>query len=129
MRTLPLIVTALALGACSWGIKLDAGGRNVHVAWYDDVSACKPLGTITVSVLAKVGPMDRKQRKVRDELTVMARNEAATLGADTVRPLAEPANGEQQWQAYACGRAIQPGRAAPREKASDAAETFPLDQN
>ena len=61
------------------------------------------LGKLTVSVLDRVGPVDRNGIKVSDELEIMARNEAAGLGADTIRPLGEPHDGAQSWGAYSCG--------------------------
>ena len=48
-------------------------------------------------------PVDRSGLKVSDELEIMARNEAAGMGADTIRPLGEPHDGAQSWGAYTCG--------------------------
>ena len=86
-KTVIVALFALPLAACSWGIKLDSGGSKVRTAWNDDVAACQGVGTVTVSVLDHVGPLDRNSLKVRDELEVMARNEAASLGADTIKPI------------------------------------------
>ena len=58
------LIVSLGLTACSWGIKLDAGGTNVRVAWNDDVSHCRVAGAITVSVLDKVGPVGRSRLSV-----------------------------------------------------------------
>ncbi len=101
--TLSLILI-LPLAACSWGIKLDSSGRDVRVAWQDDVSQCRLVGAISVSVLGKVGPVDRSALKISDELEVMARNQAGSMQADTVKPIDKPRNGEQNWNAYSCGR-------------------------
>jgi hypothetical protein len=102
-KTLPLLVPLALLGACSWGINLDEGGKQVRTAWSGDLSACRELGKVTVSVMDHVGPVDRNDIKVRDELEVMARNEAARMHADTIKPLAEPGDGSQPWGAYQCG--------------------------
>lgn len=124
---LPLLVVPLA--ACSWGIKLDSGGSRVRTAWNDDVGACRNVGTVTVSVLDKLGPVNRRNTKVNDELEVMARNEAASLGADTVKPLGDVQGGEQRWGAYSCGTAARgdatrrPATPPPRE---GGAETYPI---
>jgi hypothetical protein len=121
MLTLPL-----TLAACSWGIKLDSGGKNVRVAWNDDVSACRLAGAINVSVLDKVGPIDRNGLKVSDELEVMARNQAASLPADTIKAVDKPHNGEQNWNAYICGaRANLPPRSTS-PKPADGVETYPI---
>lgn len=129
---LPVLLLSVPLAACSWGIKLDSRGEKVHTAWNGDVAGCKNMGQITVSVLDHVGPVDRSGLKVRDELEVMARNEAASLSADTIKPIGEPRDGQQSWSAYHCG----PGAGAPHErhapmrveqKNSDGStETFPV---
>lgn len=128
MTTRPLLLSAalLSLAACSWGIRLDPGGERVRVAWNGDVGACRELGKVSVSVLDHVGPMDRSNTKVRDELEVMARNEAATMQADTIRPLGDPRDGAQSWMAYACGNAAPPSRDARRRPEQDGAQTYPL---
>ncbi len=129
-RLLPLLVV-LPLAACSWGIKMESGGKAMRVAWNDDVSACRDLGKVTVSVLNRVGPIDRSKIKVNDELEIMARNEASTMqGADTIKPLGEVRDGQQSWGVYSCGGALSrnaPPRQAPQGK--DGVETFPIREN
>ena len=128
-KTLLLLVPVLLLGACSWGITLDPAAKNVRTAWSGDVSACRDLGKVTVSVMDRVGPVDRNDIKVRDELEVLARNEAAKMHADTIKPLAEPADGSQPWGAYQCGanRVPPPARSsAPASSAPGNAQTFPI---
>ncbi|MDR6642159.1 MULTISPECIES: DUF4156 domain-containing protein [Rhodanobacteraceae] len=112
MRKALVLLIPLALSACTWGIKLDDSARNVRTAWNGDVSSCRDQGKVTVSVQSRVGPIDRNDLKVRDELEVLARNEAAKMGADTVKPLGDPNGGSQEWGAYSCGpRGAGPGRA------------------
>lgn len=129
MKLLIPILMIVPLAACSWGIKLDSGGSNVRVAWNDDVSACRDLGRITVSVLDKVGPMGRSQVTINDELEVMARNEAATMKADTIKPIADAAKGEQSWGAYVCGSEARPPARSNAAKPADGVETFPIKEN
>lgn len=128
MRKTLLLVPVVLLSACTWGIKLDDAGKAVRTSWSGDVSQCQELGKVTVSVMDRVGPVDRNDIKVRDELEVMARNEAAKMNADTIKPLAEPADGSQSWGAYRCGSQRLPaGQAAPATPASTAtpAQTVP----
>ncbi|KZC42765.1 hypothetical protein RHOFW510R12_37080, partial [Rhodanobacter sp. FW510-R12] len=93
-----------------------------------DVSSCRELGKVTVSVMSRVGPVDRNDIKVRDELEVMARNEAAKMHADTIKPLAEPADGSQPWGAYQCGanRPAPTGVPARSSSAPGQTQTFPI---
>ena len=131
-KTLLLVPVALLLGACTWGITLDDGAKNVRTIWSGDVSSCHELGKVTVSVMNRVGPINRNDIKVRDELEVMARNEAAKMHADTVKPLAEPSEGSQPWGAYQCGAnrpaAGRPGTPtpAPGQSAPGNTETYPI---
>jgi hypothetical protein len=130
-KTLSLLVPMLLLGACSWGITPDDAARNVRTAWSGDVSGCRNVGKVTVSVMDHVGPVDRNTITVRDELEVMARNEAAKLHADTIKPLSDPADGSQPWAAYQCGtHAITPTRApngpVSSRSAPGNAQTFPV---
>ncbi|SRR5699024_2436853 len=123
------VAVAVLLGGCTWGIKLDDAGRKVRTDWYGTMSNCQQLGKVTVSVADHLGPVDRNHLKVRDELEVMARNEAGSMGGDTVHPLAEPANGSQAWGVYQCGadhRVGQGAPAAPASAGSGGAQTFPV---
>lgn len=131
-KTLLLLVPVLLLGGCSWGIALDSAGKDVRTAWTGDVAGCRDLGKVTVSVMDHVGPVDRNGITVRDELEVLARNEAAKMHADTIKPLAEPADGSQPWGAYQCGvHRVTPTRSpnAPTGGPAGApgtAQTFPV---
>ncbi|MEO6925500.1 MAG: DUF4156 domain-containing protein [Rhodanobacter sp.] len=128
MRKTLLLVPVVLLSACSWGITLDSAAKNVRTAWSGDVSACHELGKVTVSVMDHVGPVDRNNITVRDELEVLARNQAAEMHADTIKPLAEPSNGSQPWGAYQCGtRVLKSGsQARPAAASSSAVQTFPI---
>lgn len=129
-KTLLLLAPVLLLGACTWGITLNDAGKQVRTAWNSDVSQCRDLGKVTVSVMERVGPVDRNDIKVRDELEVMARNEAAKMGADTVKPLGEPVDGEQAWGAYQCGSARPASTSRPTTQPAPAAsggvQTYPI---
>jgi len=109
LRWMPLAGVAL-LSACTYGIVLDPGGQSVRVAWNGNtgIRPCRDIGKVTVSVLSRVGPVDRSDIKVRDELEIMARNQAAQMHADTIVPLGEPRDGEQSWEAYQCGTVMPP---------------------
>ncbi|WP_114241382.1 DUF4156 domain-containing protein [Dyella sp. C9] len=141
MRKTLLLVPIVLLSACTYGITLDDAGKNVRTAWSGDMSSCRELGKVTVSVMDHVGPVNRNDIKVRDELEVMARNEAAKMHADTVKPLADPTDGSQPWGAYQCGNAQlapagRPGNPAAPTTAPNAPpaapgafETYPVKGN
>ena len=128
-KTLLLVVPTLLLGACTWGINPTPASQNVRTVWSGDVSQCKDLGKVTVSVMDHVGPVNRNDIKVRDELQVMARNQAADMHADTIKPLAEPSDGAQPWGAYQCGsHQVMPAANRPAQPASGSSstQTFPI---
>ena len=131
LTTAVLIAT---LGGCTW-VHMAPGGADVRVARPDeDLSACQKRGEVAVSVKDRLGPLERSDLKVRDELEVLARNEAPGLGADTVQARSEPVNGEQRFGAWHCGGRVV-GRTAAPPRASEAtrplaegeAETIPLE--
>ncbi|WP_199098905.1 DUF4156 domain-containing protein [Dyella sp. ASV21] len=139
-KTLLLLVPVALLGACTWGITLDDAAKNVRTAWSGDVSSCHDMGKVTVSVMDHVGPVNRNDIKVRDELEVMARNEAAKMHADTIKPLGEPNNGSQPWGAYQCGNTqlapanrpagnANPANPAPPATTPGGFETYPIKSN
>lgn len=118
----------LALGACTW-VKMAPGAAQVRVAAAgDNLSACERKGEVSVSVKDRLGPYERNDIKVRDELETLARNEAPGLGADTVQPKGEPADGEQRFLAYRCGPGAAVRASQPAPASSDGtAETYPIE--
>jgi hypothetical protein len=105
-KTLLLLAPVVLLAGCTWGINPTPGSANVRTVWTGDVTGCRDLGKITVSVTDHVGPYDRNDIKVRDELQVQARNSAVDMKADTIKPLADPVDGSQPWEAYFCGNQV-----------------------
>ena len=114
MRTFALALLLVPLAsACTW-VKMAPGGAEVRVARAGlDMGACERRGEISVSVKNRLGPYERNDIKVRDELETLARNEAPGLQADTVQPKGEPADGEQRFLAFRCGSARPGASTAP----------------
>jgi hypothetical protein len=118
---------AFALGGCSF-VQMAPGGEEVRVVAAGQLPAgCVKRGEVEVSVKDRLGPYERDEMRVRDELEVLARNEAPGLGADTVQPKAPPADGAQRFLAFACGTAGAAAAARPdAAPVREAAETAPL---
>ena len=112
-----------ALPACTW-VKPTGGGGAVRVAYNGDVSGCRDAGAISVSVADKVAFYHRPELKVRDELETLARNQAADIPADTIKPTSEPADGSQRFEAYVCGRVQVRERPVPKPQGD--VETYPI---
>jgi hypothetical protein len=66
--------------------------------------SCEKRGEAEVSVRHKVGFYERSEAQVRDELETLARNEAPGVGADSISPLGQPADGTQRWALWRCTR-------------------------
>ncbi|GAB2667160.1 DUF4156 domain-containing protein [Arenimonas aestuarii] len=121
-------VLVAALGGCTW-VKMAPGGAAVKVAAAgQDLSSCEKRGEVSVSVRDRLGPYERNNIRVRDELETLARNEAPGLSADTVQPKGEPDDGEQRFLAYRCIGAAPANSAAAGAAATDGpAETYPIE--
>ena len=96
------IATLAGTQACTW-VKSSDSGNAVHVAYDGNVSGCRDAGSISVSVADKVAFYHRPSLKVRDELETLARNQAASLPADTIKATSDPLDGAQSFEAYVCG--------------------------
>ena len=93
---------AVLLYGCAW-VQMQPGAAQVRVyPLGQSMAACRSLGELATSIIAQVGPYERNRLSVRDELETLARNEALSLHADSIQPLAEQTNGRQQWRAYRC---------------------------
>lgn len=98
------VASTVLLSACTW-VHLAPSARNVRVVAAGAMpSGCEKRGEVSVSVKDSVAFYERNTLRVRDELETLARNEAPGLQADTLQPLGDPANGEQRFAAYRCGR-------------------------
>jgi len=122
MRSIILLVSVGMLSACSF-VKMAPGGDEIKVvAIGKDMGSCVNRGEITVSVKDRLGPYERDVLRVKDELEVLARNEAPGLKADTVQAIAEVNDGTQKWRAYRCNGA----QSASEPESADKAMTTPI---
>jgi hypothetical protein len=119
-------VTLVGTQACTW-VKSSDSGNAVHVAYDGNVSGCRDAGSISVSVADKVAFYHRPSLKVRDELETLARNQAVTIPADTIKATSDPVDGSQSFEAYVCGAVRMHSRVeeAPPPNASGV-QTYPI---
>lgn len=123
------VALASGLSACTF-VPIQPGGQAIRVVAQGQTLTCEKRGEIGVSVKDRLGPLERSELKVRDELEVLARNEAPGLGADTVQALDEPMDGEQRFAAYRCGGEVrtsaQPSGTVVEQLPEGEAEVVPL---
>ena len=103
MKQWILVVAGLVAGlqACTW-VKPSEAGKQVVVGQAFSVSQCQKLGSTTTSVKAAVGAFDRDAAKVESELTMLAQDEAAKMGGDTIVPQGPVTDGTRVYEVYRC---------------------------
>ncbi|TDJ35520.1 MAG: DUF4156 domain-containing protein, partial [Gammaproteobacteria bacterium] len=62
---------------------------------------CQKVGIISTHTKDQI-VVNRSDSKVREELLVLARNEAARLSGDTIVAMGPPRDGAQDFTAYRC---------------------------
>ena len=62
---------------------------------------CQKVGIISAHTKDQI-VVNRSDSKVREELLVLARNEAARLSGDTIVAMGPPRDGAQDFTAYRC---------------------------
>lgn len=101
MKRLVILALSASLAACTW-VKPTPEGEKVRLLSKIEVQNCDYKGDATVSLMSKVGPVKRKTEKVKKELQVLARNNAAQMGGDTIVVMSDIVKGEQTFGVYRC---------------------------
>ena len=100
VKPFTLLAAALLLSACSF-VQLSDAGAGVAQMDPADVLNCTSLGVVSAATQDKV-LLERGSAKVQEELLVLARNQAADLGANAIVPVDPPKDGKQSFRAYRC---------------------------
>lgn len=100
LRTFIATSALITITGCTW-VSLTDDGAGVDVVDAEKITTCELLGEVTSSTQDKI-VVDRSSGKVQEELFVLARNEAAVQGADTIVVKAAPENGRQSFSIYRC---------------------------
>ena len=96
-----LFVPIIALVSCAF-VSLDPQAQDVTVSPNtESLSKCKSLGSITVSVWAKAEDF-QSQETMKNQLDILARNQAAKINGNTVFPDSEIDNGQRAYKVYDC---------------------------
>jgi|SRR5690554_8016193 len=102
-KPLCLLAAFTLLAGCSW-VELEDEAQQVVLGAPQDITECQQLSHVTASVMKGMGPFSRSQNKISQELSTIARNEAARLGGDTVVPSSSITDGRQHFTVYQCQR-------------------------
>ena len=86
---------------CNW-VPLTSEGENVRVLQSSAVSDCQKVGKVSSKTSDRIFIFARTDRKVREELESLARNEAVDLNGDAIVPIGTEADGRQSFEVYRC---------------------------
>ena len=92
---------SLLLSACAW-VNENPEGRRVNITTAGRVTHCNKVGNINVRSKYKLGFVLRNKNKLKQELEILARNEAVKLQASDIVADAPAEAGQQRYQAYRC---------------------------
>lgn len=93
-----------SLSACSW-VEISEEGKKVSVVKSFNVEGCKKLGqTVSQVRHTSIGGMERDKEQVVQELTVLAQNQAAKMGGDSVVAKDDYDTGFMSFEIYKCAK-------------------------
>ncbi len=98
-RILPIVFASM-LSGCAF-VTMTPAAQRVQVLERAP-TGCEARGEVVVTMTHKVGPYERDELRVRDELEILARNEAPRLGANRVSPMGAAEDGRQRWAMWRC---------------------------
>ena len=94
-----VVCVGFILSSCTW-VRVTSQGEGVRlVQSARAVESCKKIGKVNTKVVSEV-VFNRDAEKVAGELADLARNEAATLGGDTIVPTSEIIDGRRSFDVY-----------------------------
>ena len=82
--------------------RLTVEGETVRLATADEISNCSRVGRTRSHSLDRIVGIGRSADKLQEELLTLARNEAGTMGGDTIVPESLIEEGEQAFGVYSC---------------------------
>lgn len=98
----PLILSALFLTGCTW-VKPSDEAKGVTLVKEMNTQGCKKLGQTQVQVRnTLIGGLERDQEKVQEELTTLAKNQAAKMGGDSIVSQENLKDGTLGFDIYKC---------------------------
>jgi hypothetical protein len=89
-----------ALG-CTW-VPLTSEGEKIRVLQASAVTDCQKVGKVTSKTSDRIWIFARTDRKVREELESLSRNEAVDLNGDAIVPIGAVTEGRQTFEVYRC---------------------------
>jgi len=105
MNTTLKFITATSLltllNACTW-VQLSSAGEGVEIRTATQVANCERLGVASSTTMDRLLVVDRNNERQQEELYILARNEAGSMGGNAVVPVTNVTNGRQRFEVYSC---------------------------
>ncbi len=102
MRKIFSLITLAALSvSCTW-VQLTGEGQGVRLATVSQTAGCTRVGTTTSTTREALWIAERGSEKVQHELVTLARNEAGSMGGNTIAPEGAIEEGKQRFTVYRC---------------------------
>ena len=95
-----IFTVSLPTLGCTWVPLTDEGGM-VRVLQASAVTECRKISTVKTTTSDRI-IFARSERKVREELEALARNDAAEAGGNAIVPSTAVAKGRQSFDIYRC---------------------------
>lgn len=100
-NVLIMSATLASMFACTW-VPLTNEGQGVRILKESEVVDCEKIGKTRATTADRVVIFARTDRKVREELDALARNEAADMGGNTIVRIGTVSDGRQSFAVYRC---------------------------
>lgn len=78
-----IFTVSMALSGCTW-VALAPEAEDVQIGTGDTLDGCTRVGTTKARTKTRIWIFARGEKKVADELSTLARNDAPELGGNTV---------------------------------------------
>lgn len=98
-----LFITALIVQACTW-VKSTELGEQVTLVQPFHVLHCQKKGQTQTHVKHEIGFFTRDEETVKEELITLAKNQAATMGADSIVAIGDVNKGNMTFEVYRCDK-------------------------
>lgn len=96
-----MLTALMSTLSCNW-VPLTSEGETVRVLQANAIADCQKVGKVTSKTSDRIMIFARTERKIREELESLARNEAVELNGDTVVPIDAETDGRQSFDVYRC---------------------------
>lgn len=98
---LVLMLGGFLLAGCSFNEPTEASKQVMLVKAYN-VTGCQKLGDTVARVKDSLGGVKFSEKEVQEELIVIAKNDAAKMGGDSIVAVSDVKGGVQKFAIYRC---------------------------